>query len=200
MTLHELRDGLWVAEHGRALAGVLRYRDEALLINAGPRGLAPALAKEGIHTVAKVLMSHHRRDVGAELTEILASGAVDLVVPEAERELFENPSAYWQAEESRWQLLCGHVPYHATHVHPYSVAQTVAAGDVLAWHTWRIRVLDTPGYTDGSVTYMVRQDGWEDEVAFTGDLIWGPGQVRDLYSLQHGMTRNGQSVGDYHGF
>ena len=49
--------------------------------------------------------------------------------------------------------------------------------------------MPTPGHTDGSVTYIVAIDG--ERIAFTGDLIYGPGQIWEFYSLQKafpGMT------------
>ncbi|PYV07692.1 MAG: hypothetical protein DMG07_27850, partial [Acidobacteria bacterium] len=55
--------------------------------------------------------------------------------------------------------------------------------------------LDTPGHTDRSLSYLVEAGG--KRVAFTGDLIAGPGQLWELWSLQKrfpGMTR------DYWGF
>jgi glyoxylase-like metal-dependent hydrolase (beta-lactamase superfamily II) len=162
-------------------------------------GLVERLRAAGVQRVERVLFNSHRRELADGLPEVLAEWSPEVVAPQAERELFEHPEAYWSDERSRWRLLCGHVPYHVTHVKAVAVAQGVAEGDVLRWHDWEIRVLATPGYTDGSVSYLVRR-GAGPGLAFTGDLIWGPGKVRDLYSLQHEVIRNGHRVGDYHGF
>ena len=45
-------------------------------------------------------------------------------------------------------------------------------------------MLDTPGHTDGSLSYLVEVDG--KRVVFCGDAIYDEGQVWDLYSLQKG--------------
>lgn len=196
----ELADGLVLDLCGGAVTGILRDGDSALLINAPSPGIAERLRALGVRQVERVLMTHHRRDVADGLAEVLAAWHPEVLVPEAERALFEDPSRYWRDPQHRWRLLCGHVPYHATHTQPVPVAQAVRDGDVLTWHGRRIAVLATPGYTDGSVSYLVRRRDAEAAVAFTGDLIWGPGRVRDLYSLQHEVTRNGFRIGDYHGF
>lgn len=183
-----------------AVTGILRDGDAATLINAPAPGIAQRLRAQGIRRVEKVLMTHHRRDAADGLAEVLEAWSPEVAVPAAERPLFENPSGYWGDPRARWRLLCNHVPYHATHAEPVPVAQAVGEGDALAWRGWRIGVLATPGCTDGSVSYLVRRRDAEGAFAFTGDLIWGPGQVRDLYSLQHEVARNGFRVGDYHGF
>jgi glyoxylase-like metal-dependent hydrolase (beta-lactamase superfamily II) len=197
--LQEIAAGILIDDQDHAITGVLTAGASALLVNATHPGLVARLRAAGIERVERVLFSSHRRELADGLPEVLAEWSPALVVPEAERALFEDPAAYWADERSRWRLLCGHVPYHVTHASPLPVAQGVVEGDVITWHDWQIRVLATPGYTDGSVTYLVRR-GAGPVLAFTGDLIWGPGQVRDLYSLQHEAMRNGHQVGDYHGF
>ncbi len=192
-------DGLVIDSVGFGNTVVLRSGSAALLINAVAPGLAARLRAAGVERVERVLFTSHRRDLADGLAEVLSEWSPGLVVPASERDLFEDPGAYWSAASSRWRLLCGHVPSHITHVRPLAVAQGVAEGDVITWHDWRIRVLATPGHTDGAVSYLVHR-GEAPPVAVTGDLIWGPGQVRDLHSLQRSVTRNGHRLGDYHGF
>ncbi|MBN2450413.1 MAG: MBL fold metallo-hydrolase [Lentisphaeria bacterium] len=195
-----LAEGIGLDAEEGALTGVLRDGGAALLINAVHRGLEERLCRMGIETVERVLLCHHRRDIADGLRGVLARWPAEVVVPREERELFESPERYWNDPNARWRLLCGHVPYHATHGSPVAVAGTVAGGDLMQWRGWRIRVLATPGPTDGSVSYLVDRGEGGPVWAFTGDLIWGPGRVRDLYSLQCGVVRNGHRVGDYHGF
>lgn len=197
--LQPIAEGVLVDSQGYAITGVLTSGGAALLLNAVLPGLVGRLRAAGVERVERVLFSSHRRELADGLAEVVAEWSPAVVVPAAERHLFEDPAAYWSDERSRWRLLCGHVPYHVTHTSPVAVSQGVADGDVITWHEWEIRVLATPGYTDGSVTYLVRRTGTP-TLAFTGDLIWGPGKVRDLFSLQHEVVRNGHRVGDYHGF
>ena len=69
------------------------------------------------------------------------------------------------------------------------------AGEVFHWEGLDIQVVPTPGPTDGSVSYIVDMDG--KKLAFTGDLIFGPGQLWNFYMLQ---KRFPGMRGDYWGF
>lgn len=185
-------------DQGACLTGIVLAGDRALLVNPGNPGLAARLREAGVARVEQVLFTHHRRELADALPELRAEWAPELVVPAAERELFEQPAHYWRNPNTRWRLLCGHVPYHVTHVHPVPVARAAAGGDTWEWNGWRLTAIATPGYTDGAVSYLV--EGGEQAVVFCGDLIYAPGMVRDFYCLQHGNEQNGHRVGDYHGF
>jgi glyoxylase-like metal-dependent hydrolase (beta-lactamase superfamily II) len=77
-----------------------------------------------------------------------------------------------------------------------SVNRTVKEGDLIAWEGLSIRVLDTPGYTRGAVSYLVELGG--KKVAFTGDLIRDDGKLQDLFSLQDAIPS--AKIGGYHGW
>jgi len=76
---------------------------------------------------------------------------------------------------------------------PVRVDATVAPGQTITWGPAKIRVLDTPGHTDGSVSYLVEVDGRR--VTFSGDTIYRDGQVWEIGSLQKGTQTT-----DYHGY
>ena len=80
-------------------------------------------------------------------------------------------------------------------VRPLPVSRGVKDGDVIEWKGFTIRVLDTPGATDGSVSYCVEADG--KTYCFSGDALYGPGKIWDMHSLQKRYRYGG---GDYHGF
>ena len=178
--------------------GILRHDRAALLLNAGNPTLASDLRDAGIERVDMLLFTHHRRELADGLPGLLQHYGPQIHVPQSEAHLFTDPDAYWSDPKSRWFALCNRVPYHVTHVQSIQPVVQVGDGDTIRWHDWEISVLATPGYTDGSVSYVVARDG--QAVVFTGDLIYGPGMVRDLYCLQRGNERNGHAVGDYHGF
>ena len=184
---------------GACNAGVVRHGDRALIINPGNPHLAQALVDAGVTSVDMILFTHHRRELADGLPQLLEAFSPDIVVPQAEESLFTDPQTYWDNPTHRWRLLCGHVPYHVTHIAPVPVSRSVVEGDIISWHGFQIRVLETPGSTDGSVTYLVAQ-GDKPPVAFTGDLIHSPGRIQDIHTLQRWEERNGHRVGDYHGF
>jgi glyoxylase-like metal-dependent hydrolase (beta-lactamase superfamily II) len=82
---------------------------------------------------------------------------------------------------------------------PVKVERGLSGGDTFEWRGVTIRCLAAPGPTSGGLVYIV--DPPEGPVAFTGDLIAGPGKLWDLYSLQGPRALpDGGSLMEYHGF
>lgn len=128
----------------------------------------------------QLLITHHRRDVTSR-----ASGdngkASTVLAPAAEAKYFLETSAYWEAF---WKKRFHYYAQQSTKilVEPVKVGRWVKGGDVVEWEGLRFEVLDTPGFTRGSVSYLTTIDG--KRMAFTGDLIYGDGKIFDLYSFQ----------------
>jgi glyoxylase-like metal-dependent hydrolase (beta-lactamase superfamily II) len=140
-----------------------------------------------------VLLTHHRRDVLAGARAAVEAGA-KAVAPAAERRLIESPTEYWKDftkkrfhdyEQQSTKVLGQSLP----------VDRWVKEGDVVTWKGLDFRVLDTPGYTRGAVSYLVDVGGTR--VAFTGDLIYGDGQLIDLFSFQDAIPE--AKIRGYHG-
>ncbi|MFC1694365.1 MBL fold metallo-hydrolase [Candidatus Latescibacterota bacterium] len=104
----------------------------------------------------------------------------DLVVPVGERDLFEDVDRYWSEVNNRWHIY-RFQPGPQVLVSPLPVKRAVSEGDVIEWEGYRIRVLDTPGATMGAVSYLVEVEG--KTYCFSGDVLYGPGQVWNTYSL-----------------
>jgi glyoxylase-like metal-dependent hydrolase (beta-lactamase superfamily II) len=68
----------------------------------------------------------------------------------------------------------------------------VRDGDQIGWQGIAIRVLATPGYTRGAVSYLVEVDG--KRIACVGDLIYGDGKILDLYSLHAAISQFRRTV------
>jgi glyoxylase-like metal-dependent hydrolase (beta-lactamase superfamily II) len=140
-----------------------------------------------------VLFTHHRRDAVWAGRDLVEKGAVS-VVPAGEADLFTNVRSFWQEfvkgrfhdyEQQTTKVL----------IEPLRVDRIVRGGDQITWEGLPIKVLDTPGYTRGSVTYLTDLDG--KKVAFTGDLVYGDGRLLDLYSLQDSIP---EICRGYHGY
>ena len=151
----------------------------------------PTGEQTGVDTV---LLTHARRDVTWAAQRGADAGA-KVVAPAKEEGLLARPTEFWDAwrqqrfhdyaqQSSKW-------PAHA-----FPVSRTVQGGDSFEWEGLRFHVLDTPGYTRGSVSYWVELEG--QKVAFTGDLIRDDGRLQDLFSLQDAIP--GARVGGYHGW
>jgi len=176
--------------------GIVRDGAGALLIDCGDGRVATALARLGVTAVDQVLFTHHHRDQACGVHGFADRGA-QIIVPAAERDHFDNVAAYWESPKSRWHLYNQH-PHHLMLAEPVPVDGTLADGRELVWGPARIRVLSTPGHTDGSVSYVVEVDGRR--TVFSGDCIYDEGRVWDVYSLQKGLQRGKRRITDYHGF
>ncbi len=188
-----LGDHLFVHQ-GAINVGILRDGHRSLLVDFGDGSVQAALDELHIKDAGYVLFTHHHRDQASGIGQ-LANGKVG--VPEQERAWFEEVERFWNNPETRWHL-------YNIHPHNLMLAESLPAGkfeirslkegDSIEWGSSRISVLDTPGHTDGSVSYLLKVDGAL--FAFCGDVIYDKGQLWELYSLQKGGTM----VSDYHGF
>lgn len=177
--------------HGAVNAGVLVSGERALLFDCCDSVTPESLAALGVHRVDWILCTQHRRPNVAGAYSFVAGGA-RVAAPASERHLFEEVDAYWADWHNRWHLY--HQRPSQVLASPLPVCRALADGDAIEWQGYTVRVLDTPGATDGSVSYVVTVAGTT--VCFCGDVLYGPGQVWDLHSLQKGFD----VISDYHGF
>ncbi len=142
----------------------------------------------------KVLFTHHRRDV-VWAGRTLAEQGAKVVAPVVESIYFDGAEEFWER-------------FQTERFHDYAQQSTKILADALPideparggravnWRGIAIEVLDTPGYTRGSVSYLVELGG--KRVAFTGDLIYSGGRIFDLYSLQDAIEET--ETRGYHGY
>jgi len=142
----------------------------------------------------KVLFTHSRRDVVWAGRELVERGA-ESVVPLGETDNFTKADEFWSSFVNKryhdYEQQTTKIP-----TEPLRVNQTVSGRDTLDWQNTKIRVIDTPGYTRGAVSYFVTVDGLR--YGFVGDIIFGEGQLFDLYSLQDAVAQ--ANIGGYHGY
>ncbi|MGZ0166201.1 MAG: MBL fold metallo-hydrolase [Planctomycetales bacterium] len=143
--------------------------------------------------VSTVLLTSHRRDAVTAAEVVVAAGAT-VIAPEAERGLFESTAEFW---DGFWTNRFHDYAQQSTKIltTPLKVGRYVKDGDTLDAGGVSFRVLETPGFTRGAVSYIAEIDG--KRVAFTGDLIYGDGQLFDLYSFQDAIPE--AKIGGYHG-
>jgi glyoxylase-like metal-dependent hydrolase (beta-lactamase superfamily II) len=182
--------------HGNVNVGILHDGGRALLIDCGDGQVADALSKLGVTVVEQIVFTHHHRDQACGAYPWAERGT-RIGVPSAERACFDDVAGFWQDPQHRWHLYNFH-PSHLMLGEALRVDAEFTDGSEFVWGPARLRVLNTPGHTDGSVSYIVDVDGTR--VVFCGDVIYGPGQIWELYSLQKGFARGQCGIGDYHGF
>ncbi len=139
-----------------------------------------------------VLFTHFRRDVVWEGRNLVKKGAI-AVVPNDEKAYFTRGDSIWTnlALKRSHNYSCQTTKIG---MDPIKVSRFVNGGETLKWQGIDFKVLNTPGYTRGAVSYIADIDN--KRFAFVGDLIYGDGKIFDLYSFQ-------DSIGDilgYHGY
>jgi len=155
----------------------------AVTIDFGSGLVLDVLDRLGVARITDVLMTHHHRDQGQGLPLAVQHGA-RIQVPPVETDLFADVEEEWamrrlandyNLRQDKFALLES-VPVSGT-VPEY---RRTRFGDV------SLRVIPTPGHTPGSVSYLLDRDG--DRLAFTGDLIYGPGKVWSMAATQWTYT------------
>ncbi len=182
--------------HGPVQVGVIRDRDRAWLIDCGDEQVAQVLQGAGVGVIERVLVTHYHRDQHCGAGHLPGTPAIS--VPREERALVEQPLDYWRDDQNLYRVYRSFRPDHLTPTRPTVVQSELVPGQILQFGPARIAVLNTPGHTDGSLSFLVDVDG--QRVLFCGDLMAGEGQLWDLYSLQKGFEQGGAQVGGYHGF
>lgn len=174
----------------RITEGVYRFEDtchvyvlvrdrEAVLIDFGSGRILDHLAEYGVDRVTDVLVTHHHRDQVQGLARAAEAG-IRIWVPPVEQDLIARVDRHWQARtltnyydlrQDRFSLL-----------EPVPITGTVPEYRTRRFGGYRITPIPTPGHTLGAVSYLVDVAG--QRLAFTGDLIYGPGQVWSLSAMQ----------------
>ncbi len=187
----KLTDELFVLR-GAVNTGVLVHGDAALLFDCDGSVTAARLGGLGVKTVESVYFTQFRRPNTAGGYGLAGTGT-KLYGPAGERDCFEKADEYWADWKNRWHLYKSR-PGMQVPAQSMKLAGVVIGGDSFDWNGHKLTVMETPGMTDGAVSYTVTAGGktW----LFCGDVISAPGQVWDLHSLQKGF----KGCMDYHGF
>jgi glyoxylase-like metal-dependent hydrolase (beta-lactamase superfamily II) len=180
--------GLYVL-NGVVNSALFERNARRLLIDSGEIDRTP-----GGGSLDWVLFTHHHRDQCASVSSLAAVGS-KLIVPAKEKPFFDSARQFWDSADAIIDHRYDFRPHLFTLRDPVPVARAVKEGDIHEWQGLKFQVIDTPGHTDGSVSYLVELGG--KRVAFTGDLIHSPGRIWEIYSLQ---KRFPGMRGDYWGF
>ena len=177
----QLSEHLYV-HHGHVNTGILCDGPRGLLIDPSGIDLQKTLVRLGITQIEHVLFTHHHRDNTAGFP---IADNVRIGVPEKEASWFTEVETFWNDPQYRWHLYNYH-PHNLMLADAISVTDTYTDGTQIAWGSASVKVIETPGHTDGSVTYLVDVDN--KRFAFSGDLIYDEGKLWELYSLQKGTA------------
>ncbi len=130
-----------------------------------------------------ILFTHFRRDLIWAGRNLVQKGSL-AIVPAAQKPYFIKGDSIW-SEIARKQFREHTNRTTKIGIPPLKVERFVTGGETLKWQDIVIKVLNTTGYTRGSVSYVADVD--DKTVAFVGDLIYGDGKLFDLYSFQDSL-------------
>lgn len=177
---HELSALTPISEHLHRLVDtcnvyVVRTGDDAILIDFGDGDVLAHQSDPAASGLRGTFITHHHRDQLQGLARAVGAG-LDVWAPPVERELIDQIDLRWQSRpivnnydtrEDRFSLL-----------HSVPITGTVTEYRPMQCYGIDLLPLPTPGHTVGSVSYLADVDGRR--VAFTGDLLYGPGKVWSL--------------------
>jgi len=149
-----------------AVNGVLIQRNGKTLVVYGD-------AKGEVKKAEMVLFTHFRRDVIWAGRDLVKKGSL-AIAPLAQKPYFIKGDSIWKkSTASRFHDYANQTTKIA--ISPLAVHRFVQAGETVQWQDIEFKVLNTPGYTRGSVSYIADIDN--KRFAFTGDLIFGDGKI-----------------------
>ena len=181
----DITDNLCII-HGDINGAVITSGNHKLVIYGDPENT--------VSEADLILFTHARRDVVWAGRDLVNKGA-KAIVPANETGYFSNPDSVWaglaKAQFHDYRQKQSHVP-----VKPIPIFRSVVGGDTILWKDIPIKVIDSKGYTEGAVSYLIHID--DIDVAFVGDLVYGDGKIMDIYSLQDEVPE--LDIWGYHGF
>ena len=150
-----------------------------LLVDLGSGGILDRLEEIGVREIVAVAHTHHHRDQCGGDERAVALG-IPIWAPARERALFEATDAFWRLRRTYDSYDASSLGF--TRATSVPVARGLLDHERLEWAGGVVEIMPTPGHTKGSISLLASIDGTE--VAFSGDLIAGPGTVPTLHDLQ----------------
>ena len=125
------------------------------------------VANDAVPDVDLILLSHHRRDVLWAARPVVEAGA-KAIAPLSEKSLIEKPEEFW--EEFRTKRFHDYAQQSTKILdRALAVERWVVSGDEIDLGEIKLRVIETPGFTRGSISYLTDIDSTR--IVFTGDMI-----------------------------
>jgi len=153
---------------------VLKDGKSAILIDLGDGTVLPHLGEIGVTKVDWVLFTHLHREQCQGVPR-LSDKNVKTAAPAEEEVLFERPTTFRKMKPSLGDPLTVYgASYVRPPVEPISIDRPLKAEDTFAWRGYRLRCLQTPGNSPGSMTYLLDVSlpvGGDGPLAFSGDVM-----------------------------
>lgn len=148
--------------------------DKALLVDAPVS--TDGLAKQGVRTIERVLLTHYHRHACAALDKLPRQTKIQAPKKAEEWLSVKGVEKYWRES---LPLRGSRTAYLVVPQGFDGIDYTLEDGQSLKWEGWDISVIDTPGHALAHATLIVRKQGGPRIVfcggAFTSSgKLWGP--------------------------
>jgi glyoxylase-like metal-dependent hydrolase (beta-lactamase superfamily II) len=164
---------------------LVKSGNRGLLVGFGSGAILRRLREAGIDGIDHVLITHFHRNQSQGLVD-LKPRPFQVTVPAAEARFFEDAEGTWRDMRQYINYDCRSW-WNAPRA-SIRIDRRISPGETIEWRGLKFLVLETPGVTTHAVSYVADIDG--KRIAFSGDLIAGPGKVPNWYDLHW----------DYYGF
>ena len=168
---------------------VLVREGYGLAIELGRGQMLQHLSEIGVQQLEWVLHTHHHRDLCQGDNQAVERGT-KIAVPDHEADLFENAEATWEA----WHIYVNYDLRSRRNAPRQNVptAARLTSDQPFVWRGLSIQILDTPGHTDGAVSFLVDIDG--QRFCFCGETITAPGKIPTIHDLHWGYMPPGSGL------
>jgi glyoxylase-like metal-dependent hydrolase (beta-lactamase superfamily II) len=158
---------------------MIRDGSRGVLIDFGSGKVLDHLGGLGISKVDWILHTHHHRDQ-CQGDYLAVERGIPIAVPAHEKHLFADAENFWRNRRvfhlyyvrNDFNTITENIP----------VARSLADYSTFRWNKTDFLVLPAPGHTLGAISLMAAIDG--KKTAFSGDLIYSPGKIVNLYDTQ----------------
>src|SRR5260221_5853286 len=163
-------------------AYVVRDGDAALLVDLGDGSVLDHLGEIGVKRVEWVLFTHHHREQ-CQGAQRLAGMGIAAACPEAEREIFEEPSRFRKMNVSLGDNFTIHgSSFIRPPIQSIPIRRGLMPGEVFQWHGRGFHCLDTAGNSPGSLTYLLQ--GSRGLLAFSGDVMLAGARMHTWFDTE----------------
>jgi len=166
----------------------IKQGESALLVDFGAGKIINHLSELGISSIDWVLHTHNHRDQCQGDNKLFGSDT-KIAIPAKEADSMTDVENFWKQSNLLYDLYA-FKPDFKTPWYSINADHLLNGGEVFTWNGLNIEVIDSPGHTEGSLSFLVNIDG--KKFAFTGDLIHSPGKVWDFSSLQRRYNDNSE--------
>ena len=180
--------------------GVYLYKDtcnvyaivkgqDAILIDFGSGEILKELPSIGVRNVGWILHTHFHRDQ-AQGDGIAKARGIKIAVPAGERKYFENVETLWNQKKvfdlydmrNEFFALRSNIAVDYDLVGRFTSGSLTPSDSVFSWKGIELRVISTPGHSEGSVSFLYETGG--KRLLFCGDLVASAGKIPTMHDLE----------------